>query len=1015
MIRKLASKISPSLIRKIQFATVGVSVLLLGYGVLFFCVEILGLNKSLAYAIQAVVSIEINFVLNYRYTWGDRREGGVWRALKRFHAVRIVTITGNQLLFNSLLSAGVPYLIANTVCVTGTMVFNYIVGDRFTFRATRTTRAKQPVIAISSPASPEMQTTGTFPHFSIIVPVKNNGYSIRDTIEALLRQDYPYAPEIIVVGDRIDRSWDALQDLSGDIQIIKTEITSPGRDSNMKRQLGLQQASYTSDILAVIDGDVVVAPNWMRLVTERLRGEVKAVAGPVRGIGNSFWANYIDHNPTASKTPRINGSFIVDRDTLAHKKPPITANFALTRMLYEEVGGPNVAFTNSYEDYEWFSRIIQAGHGILCDSALSSKRHHREGLRPLLHEYRRSGQGCADHIVTHFPNCPFAVRRVKQLGLLYVACVLGLVALLFAPMTSLLAGIIGISVFSIYTSIRMGRLSALSYPSLSALLSSMFVYGAVRQLILCPQLVAPTLHSLSVEKIGNEVSDSLNQPVEGITTRQESLSIAGVKTRVAKQPAAKAPTNRIFWPIFAIILAAAAALRLWSIGTRPGFDWDESVYQAIGANMTQHGLLQAVPDYGTPAEPYLYHPPFYFLLLRLWFGLFGSGIMQARVLAATGSVIMLALLGLCLRKLIGSKWALLTTGVLAVDGWTVFTNRVGWFENIMMPLGILALWLYTRALKRPTFARFVIVGGILGLVTIFKHVGVYFLLAVLIDWLIRRTNNRKYLALLATSLTVITSYICYVSAAYSTTYWRESTVQIQRVMGLRESRGAVNSFSDLITPLLGQYKIFVLSLLLVIIGSVVVIVRATQMLRQHSSEPLGEHTILFSWAAASLIVFAGMQLKLPHYFIMIIIPMVCLLGYEIQRRPPGHHQAKFLRQGITVAIIGVIIGNLAVFNARIVNRTDNALQQTAQWVDLNVPSDALVLTEESVGSLIDRRYCKFGHAERCASQVQFIITYNSHTQQPPDTMLVRNLLASSTKINEFSGFKERLTIYRVDL
>jgi hypothetical protein len=300
------------------------------------------------------------------------------------------------------------------------------------------------------------------------------------------------------------------------------------------------------------------------------------------------------------------------------------------------------------------------------------------------------------------------------------------------------------------------------------------------------------------------------------------------------------------------------------------------------------------------------------------------------------------------------------------------------------------------------------IGGILGLVTVFKHVGVYFLLAVLIDWLIRRKNNAKYVSLLTSFLVVVASYIGYMSVVYNTAYWRESTVQVQRILGLRESRGAINSVSDVVAPLLAQYKNFALTLALVGIGAVFVAIRATQALKQRSVAPLGENTILFAWAVAAMSIFVGMQLKLPHYFIMIIVPMFCFLGDELRRRS---HVAKVV---VVAGIIVVATINVAVFNARIVNRTDNALQQTAQWVNLNVPIDALVLTEESVGSSIHRHYCKFGHANRCASDVQFIITYNSHTQQPPDTIAVHDLLASSTMITEFDGFKERLTIYRVD-
>lgn len=467
------------------------------------------------------------------------------------------------------------------------------------------------------------------------------------------------------------------------------------------------------------------------------------------------------------------------------------------------------------------------------------------------------------------------------------------------------------------------------------------------------------------------------------------------------------------------ILAVASLLRFWQIATRPGYDWDESVYSVIGANMADHNLLQAKTEGGFAQQPYLYHPPIYFAVLGLWYRLFGTGIPEARVLAATGSLVMLLLLGLWLRKQVGDKWALIATGVLALDGWTVFTNRVGWFENLMMPIGIVGLWLYWKALKSPSLGRFIAAGGALGFVAVFKHVGIYFLIAALINWLIVRREHGKHLALVGTAISTFALYIGIMSITYGTTYWDESTVQIQRILGMRESRGAVNSIGDIIAPLVSQYKIFAITVVMLAVGVVMVIVRVVQMVRRRSVAPIGSNTILFSWAASAVICFAGMKLILPHYLIMVIVPLYCYLASEMQMRDAKmvtsdekkrSSRRSFVLFGAGLALIA--IGNVVAFSVRIVNSHDNALKATAVWARNHLPANAEIITEESVGAVIEQPYCKIAHAGKCHGAT-FMITYNSHTQQPPRTHTVNEILATAEKLKTFKGFKEDITILRL--
>jgi putative flippase GtrA len=126
--------------RQYSFACVGLLALGLGFAVLAILVQGLGVDPQLAFFAQAVVAIESNFLLNQRFTWRDRpvrsrRE--IARRWLRFHATRAVSVPLNQLAFMLLISTGAGWLLSSCICVAGTMIVNYLAGDRWVFRLER--------------------------------------------------------------------------------------------------------------------------------------------------------------------------------------------------------------------------------------------------------------------------------------------------------------------------------------------------------------------------------------------------------------------------------------------------------------------------------------------------------------------------------------------------------------------------------------------------------------------------------------------------------------------------------------------------------------------------------------------------------------------------------------------------------------------------------------------------------------------------------------------------------------
>ncbi len=189
---------------------------------------------------------------------------------------------------------------------------------------------------------------------SVIIPVKNGGSTIARTVHSLLNQSYRGAVEVILVGDAGDSTWTAVErDIArGLVTIVETSVHTGGRDSNHKRNLGLEAAA--GDVLCLTDSDMVLRYQWLETGVALLDEGWACAAGGMASVNPGFWGSYVDENPFAAKTPRMEADYVANAETLGRKgvKPPITANVFFTRAVYELVGGLDAAFVHCVKMFQ---------------------------------------------------------------------------------------------------------------------------------------------------------------------------------------------------------------------------------------------------------------------------------------------------------------------------------------------------------------------------------------------------------------------------------------------------------------------------------------------------------------------------------------------------------------------------------------------------------------------------------------------------------------------------------------
>ena len=136
------------------------------------------------------------------------------------------------------------------------------------------------------------------------------------------------------------------------------------------------------------------------------------------------------------------------------------------------------------------------------------------------------------------------------------------------------------------------------------------------------------------------------------------------------------------WSVLGGLVLVALALRLLRLTFQPLW-WDEgwSLYFAT-ADLPTMLRLTAVDI----------HPPFYYLLLHLWIGLFGSGDVAVRLLSVLVGTATIPLLYLTGRRLLGEKGGVLAAFLLALSPFHIYYSQEVRMYGLVTLLGVAAFY-----------------------------------------------------------------------------------------------------------------------------------------------------------------------------------------------------------------------------------------------------------------------------------------------------------------------------------
>jgi glycosyltransferase involved in cell wall biosynthesis len=198
--------------------------------------------------------------------------------------------------------------------------------------------------------------------YSVVIPARNSGRTIRTTIDAL-RNGTRSADEILVVdGCSEDGTAEIARQRGARV------VVNPKRHTAAARQCGV--VSCTGDVIAFTDSDCIPAADWLQRIAGRFESDPlldgvggKVVLSAPRNEIQRYSAHVFEN---IMRFP--DSEVLVARKGMAGSFAG--ANCAYRKDAVQRVGGFREEFTNHAEEIDLFWRLIDGGAKLLFDPAI---------------------------------------------------------------------------------------------------------------------------------------------------------------------------------------------------------------------------------------------------------------------------------------------------------------------------------------------------------------------------------------------------------------------------------------------------------------------------------------------------------------------------------------------------------------------------------------------------------------------------------------------------------------------
>ncbi len=281
-------------------------------------------------------------------------------------------------------------------------------------------------------------------------------------------------------------------------------------------------------------------------------------------------------------------------------------------------------------------------------------------------------------------------------------------------------------------------------------------------------------------------------------------------------------------------------------------------------------------------------------------------------------------------------------------------------------------------------------------------------------------------------LLVITAYVVGMHLIFGSAYDAATIDQVHRTFGMKAAPGLNYSPLLALEATWNRYWMFLVTIIMLLSGTMISSIRYVQNLFRRReitqstlSRNISQSTVI-SWALSGVLFAFSISLKDPHYMILWIVPLYLVLAQElgafIQRwnwyiffpwSKAAHARALSF---LMLFCLLICIGNTFGFRARFVDTHEDALQQAELYIDENVPSTALVLTQNYIGVDLVQPFLDITLVDTplqiARHHVSYMALYWSTSAQLSPLLGPVNHYCPVKKT--FSGFKDNVSVCQVN-
>ena len=170
------------------------------------------------------------------------------------------------------------------------------------------------------------------------------------------------------------------------------------------------------------------------------------------------------------------------------------------------------------------------------------------------------------------------------------------------------------------------------------------------------------------------------------------------------------------------------------------------------------------------------------------------------------------------------------------------------------------------------------------------------------------------------------------------------------------------------------------------------------------------NVLLYAWFVTGVVVFGSSSLKFPQYFVLILLPAYCYLWTELASWQVGVRWRAYWSAAAAIVGLCSFLLTVPVFNV-------NSLEEVQAYAAGDIPANAIVITEQSIGDLIQQRWCMVEEADACVGQATYAITWQTYLQSSftEGNVSFDKAIKGATAITSFSGAVGTATVWKLKI